>query len=296
MKKKDFKKMMKKENKSFKDYYLYESIIIIFFVIMCIVNIVLNANNVISLNVCILNNILTIICAVPIIIIDLKNDFEINKMYKNYENNNKIPEYQDKTKMLKILLVISVIIIMIESGIIIKDIYSKENSNISEIENRLEVTSNKGNIIQTQYEDFGEFSLKIPKDFKIMNAERLKIKYPTQNPPSIVYTNERGTINVALVMNDVTMKNNQIEEYTKLMESTYKEYSKDTKINFWERNNHKIGEIEFITQASDTEIYNHIIAFSVNDKLRLVNFNCTKELSEEWKEISKFIIESIKFE
>lgn len=296
MKKKDFKKMMKKENTSFKDYYLYESIIIIFFVIMCIVNIVLNANNVISLNVCILNNILTIICAVPIIIIDLKNDFEINKMYKNYENNNKIPEYQDKTKMLKILLVISVIIIMIESGIIIKDIYSKENSNISEIENRLEVTSNKGNIIQTQYEDFGEFSLKIPKDFKIMNDERLKIKYPTQNPPSIVYTNERGTINVALVMNDVTMKNNQIEEYTKLMESTYKEYSKDTKINFWERNNHKIGEIEFITQASDTEIYNHIIAFSVNDKLRLVNFNCTKELSEEWKEISKFIIESIKFE
>ena len=207
-----------------------------------------------------------------------------------------MPEYQDKTKMLKILLVISVIIIMIESGIIIKDIYSKENSNISEIENRLEVTSNKGNIIQTQYEDFGEFSLKIPKDFKIMNDERLKIKYPTQNPPSIVYTNERGTINVALVMNDVTMKNNQIEEYTKLMESTYKEYSKDTKINFWERNNHKIGEIEFITQASDTEIYNHIIAFSVNDKLRLVNFNCTKELSEEWKEISKFIIESIKFE
>ena len=54
--------------------------------------------------------------------------------------------------------------------------------------------------------------------------------------------------------------------------------------------------MEFTTEGSDTEIYNHIITFSVNDKLRLVNFNCTKELSEEWKEISKFIIESIKFE
>lgn len=296
MKKKEFKKMMKKENKSFKYYYLYESIMIMFFVTMCVVNIILNANNIISLNVCILNNILTIICAMPIVIIDFKNDFEINKMYKQYESDSKTPEYKDKTKILKILLVISVIIVIIESGIIVKDIVSKENSNISEIENMLEITSNKGNIIQTQYENFGDFSLKIPKDFKIMNDEMLKIKYSTGNLPSLVYTNERGTVNVALVMNDVVMKNTQIEEYTKLMESTYKEYSKNTKINFWERNNHKIGELEFITQAQDTEIYNHIIAFSADGKLRLVNFNCTKELSEEWKEISKFIIESIKFE
>ena len=296
MKKKEFKKMMKKENKSFKDYYLYESIIVIFFAIMCITNIILNANNIISLNVCILNNILTIICAMPIIIIDLANDFEIKKMYKQYENDNKILKYKDKTKILKILLVISVVIAIIESGIIIKDISSKGNSNISEIENKLEIISNKGNIIQTQYESFGGFSLKIPKDFKIMSDEMLKIKYPTENPPSLVYTNERGTINIALVMNDVSIKNTQIEEYIKLMESTYKEYSKNTKINFWERNNHKIGELEFNTQASDTEIYNNIIAFSIDGKLRLVNFNCTKELSEEWKEISEFIIKSIKFE
>lgn len=296
MKKKEFKKIMKKENKSFKDYYLYESIIIIFFVIMCVVNIILNANNISSLNTCILNNILTILCAIPIIIIDLANDFEINKMYKQYDNDSKIPEYKDKTKILKILLVISVVIAIIESGNIIKDISSKENVNISEIENILEITSNKGNIIQTQYENFGGFLLKIPKDFKIMSDEMLKVKYPKGNPPSIVYTNERGTINIALVLNDVAMKNTQIEEYTKLMESTYKEYSKDTKINFWERNNHKIGELEFITQASDTEIYNHIIAFSVDDKLRLVNFNCTKELSEEWKDINEFIIDSIKFD
>ena len=138
--------------------------------------------------------------------------------------------------------------------------------------------------------------MKIPGEFKIMSDEMLNVKYPNGNPPSLVYTNERGTINVALVMNDVAMKNTQIEEYIKTMESTYKNYSKDIKINFWERNNHKIGEMEFTTQSSDTEIYNHMIVFSVDSKLRLVNFNCTKEFSDEWKEISKFIIESIKFE
>ena len=126
--------------------------------------------------------------------------------------------------------------------------------------------------------------------------EIVNVKYPNGNAPSLVYTNDKTTINVALVMNDVTMKNNQIEEYVKTMELTYKNYSKDVKLNFWERNNHKIGEMEFTTEGSDTEIYNHIIAFSVKDKLRLVNFNCTKEQMNEWQKVSKFIMDSIMFE
>jgi len=129
-----------------------------------------------------------------------------------------------------------------------------------------------------------------------MSDEIINIKYPNGNAPSLVYTNDKTTINVVLVVNDVTMKNSQIEEYVKAMESTYKNYSKDIKLNFWERNNHKIGEMEFTTKGSDTEIYNHIIAFSVNDKLRLVNFNCTKEQMSEWQNVSKFIMDSIMFE
>lgn len=296
MKKKDFKKLMKKENKEFKDYYLYEAIAIIFLAIMIGLNIILNSQEMISLDAFIINGILSTIIAIPMIIIDIMNDYEINKMYNYYQQENKIPEYKNKTKVLKILLIVSAIIAIIESCITIKYISSEKNNNMAEIENTLEITSNKRNIIQTQYEEFGGFSLKIPKDFKIMSDEMINVKYPNGNPPSLVYTNERGTINVALVMNDVAIKNTQIEEYIKTMESTYKKYSKDIEVNFWKRNNHKIGEMEFTTQASDTEIYNHIIAFSVNGKLRLVNFNCTEELAEEWKEISKFIINSIRFE
>ena len=142
---------------------------------------------------------------------------------------------------------------------------------------------------------FDRFKIKIPSEFKIMSDEIVIIKYPNGNAPSLVYTNDKTTINVALVMNDVTMKNSQIEEYVKTMESTYKNYSKDVKLNFGERNNHKIGEMKFTTQGSDTEIYNYIIAFSVNDKLRLVNFNCTNEQMSEWQEV-KFIMDSIVFE
>lgn len=294
MKKNEFKKMMKKENKAFKNYYVYEMILILLLAIIVIPNIILTVNNMIPLNMTIINTLLIIIMALPIIVLDIKNDLDIKSMHQYYLKEKKIPKYEDRTKILNVCLMISIVVLIVWGIITIPNISKTEN--LSEIENTLVITTNKGNNIETQYEMFDGFKIKIPSEFKIMSDEIVNVKYPNGNAPSLVYTNDKTTINVALVMNDVTMKNSQIEEYVKTMESTYKNYSKDIKLNFWERNNHKIGEMEFTTKGSDTEIYNHIIAFSVNDKLRLVNFNCTKEQMSEWQNVSKFIVDSIMFE
>ena len=294
MKKNEFKKMMKKENKAFKNYYVYEMILILLLAIIVIPNIILTVNNMIPLNITIINTLLIIIVALPIVVFDIKNDLDIKSMHQYYLKEKKIPEYKDKTKILNVYLMISIVVLIVWAIITIPNITKTEN--LSEIENTLVITTNNGNNIETQYEMFDGFKIKIPSEFKIMSDEILNVKYPNGNAPSLVYTNDKTTINVVLVMNDVTMKNNQIEEYVKTMESTYKNYSKDVKLKFWERNNHKIGEMEFTTEGSDTEIYNHIITFSVNDKLRLVNFNCTKEQMNEWQKVSKFIMDSIMFE
>lgn len=294
MEKNEFKKMMKKENKAFKNYYVYEMILILLLAIIVIPNIILTINNMIPFNITIINALLIIIVALPFIVLDIKNDLDIKNMHQYYLKEKKIPEYKVKTKNLNVCLIISIAVLIIWAIITIPNITKTEN--LSEIENTLVITTNNGNNIETQYEMFDGFKIKIPSEFKIMSEEIVNVKYPNGNAPSIVYTNDKTTINVALVMNDVAMKNSQIEEYVKTMESTYKNYSKDVKLNFWERNNHKIGEMEFTTEGSDTEIYNHIIVFSVNDKLRLVNFNCTKEQMSEWKEVSKFIVDSIMFE
>ena len=294
MEKNEFKKMMKKENKAFKNYYVYEMILILLLAIIVIPNIILTINNMIPFNITIINTLLIIIVALPFIVLDIKNDLDIKNMHQYYLKEKKIPEYKVKTKNLNVCLIISIAVLIVWTIITIPNITKTEN--LSEIENTLVITTNKGNNIETQYEMFDGFKIKIPSEFKIMSDEIVNVKYPNGNAPSLVYTNDKTTINVALVMNDVTMKNSGIEEYVKTMESTYKNYSKDVKLNFWERTNHKIGEMEFTTEGSDTEIYNHIIAFSVNDKLRLVNFNCTKEQMSEWQEVSKFIMDSIMFE
>lgn len=294
MKKSEFKKMIKKENKALQKYYTYEMILILLLAIVVISNIILIIKNMIPMNLIFINVLLIIIMALPLIIIDTKNDLELKKMYQSYIKKEKMPEYKDKTKILNIVLILNIVILVINACITIPNVSKIEN--LGKIENTLIITTNKGNEIKTQYEKFDGFKIKIPTEFKIMSDEIINIKYPNGNPPSLVYTNKETTINVALVMNDVAMKNSQIEEYVKTMESTYKEYGEDIKINFWERNNHKIGELEFTSQGSDTEIYNHLIAFSVNNKLRLINFNCTKEQMGEWQEVSKFITDSIIFE
>ena len=294
MEKNEFKKMMKKENKAFKNYYVYEMILILLLAIIVIPNIILTINNMIPFNITIINTLLIIIVALPFIVLDIKNDLDIKNMHQYYLKEKKIPEYKVKTKNLNVCLIISIAVLIVWTIITIPNITKTEN--LSEIENTMVITTNKGNNIETQYKMFDGFKIKIPSEFKIMSDEIVNVKYPNGNAPSLVYTNDKTTINVALVMNDVTMKNSGIEEYVKTMESTYKNYSKDVKLNFWERTNHKIGEMEFTTEGSDTEIYNHIIAFSVNDKLRLVNFNCTKEQMSEWQEVSKFIMDSIIFE
>lgn len=294
MEKNEFKKMMKKENKAFKNYYVYEMILILLLAIIVIPNIILTINNMIPFNITIINTLLIIIVALPFIVLDIKNDLDIKNMHQYYLKEKKIPEYKVKTKNLNVCLIISIAVLIVWTIITIPNITKTEN--LSEIENTMVITTNKGNNIETQYKMFDGFKIKIPSEFKIMSDEIVNVKYPNGNAPSLVYTNDKTTINVALVMNDVTMKNSGIEEYVKTKESTYKNYSKDVKLNFWERTNHKIGEMEFTTEGSDTEIYNHIIAFSVNDKLRLVNFNCTKEQMNEWQKVSKFIMDSIMFE
>ena len=297
MKKSEFKKLLKNENVSAKKYAVYSAIIILLYVIMLGITIYLQYTKIIPNSLSfIIGGAMIVFAVIPSIIVDLQNENQIKELYNNYQKDNKMLEYKDKTKYLKVIIVLELLLTLVASIYIIPNyIINKTNTN-EELLNTLTITTNKGNVIETQYEDFGQFSLKIPKEFKIMSDEVIAIKYPSGNAPTLVYTNETGSINVVLNLNDVPMKNSDIEKYIKTMEDTYKQYVNSINVDFWERNNYKIGEIEFISPATDTNIYNRMIAFSVNGNLRIVSFNCTEKYIDEWKEVSEFIIESIIFE
>ena len=194
MEKNEFKKMMKKENKAFKNYYVYEMILILLLAIIVIPNIILTINNMIPFNITIINTLLIIIVALPFIVLDIKNDLDIKNMHQYYLKEKKIPEYKVKTKNLNVCLIISIAVLIIWAIITIPNITKTEN--LSEIENTLVITTNNGNNIETQYEMFDGFKIKIPSEFKIMSDEFVNVKYSNRNAPSLIFNSFVSIFNI----------------------------------------------------------------------------------------------------
>lgn len=166
-----------------------------------------------------------------------------------------------------------------------------------EILNTFNITTKSGEEIELEYKNFenGEFYLKLPEKFKLMDEKILAKKYANENPPTFAYTNEETTVNVAISITNTKMNDEAIATFLDNMKAQlgaqYEVIDSRTK----EKDGHTIGQIQFISKAADTNIYNHMMIFSCNDKFRVVSFNCTTELQEEWQEVGAFIINSLMF-
>ena len=139
--------------------------------------------------------------------------------------------------------------------------------------------------------------LKIPHDFEIMSDEMIQTKYPAANRPTLVYTNKSGGINVALNLTQHPANQDIILSYKdNFMQSFKNAYPsaewKDSGVK--EINGKKVGFLELVTPALDTEIYNLVFFTDLEGKLLLCTFNCTKKDTGEWIPIAQEIMNSLK--
>jgi hypothetical protein len=142
----------------------------------------------------------------------------------------------------------------------------------------------------------GKVKLSIPKEFGIMSEEMMKIKYPSERRPTLVYTDESGGINVALNLTQSQANQDNISEYKDYFIKTFKGLYpsatwKDNGVKVI--NGRKIGYLELVTPAIDTEIYNLMFFTDLDGKLLLCTFNCTKESINDWSPIANEIMNSL---
>ena len=136
----------------------------------------------------------------------------------------------------------------------------------------------------------------LPKSFGIMSEEMLKLKYPNQSRPKLVYTNEDGTVNIAF--NHTTSRASQqlIEKYQEVLENSFRTTYPDAVWGTHEIkqiNGRKVGVIEVTTNAADTNIYNYLFYTDVEGRLLIGTFNCTVEKKTEWAATAKKIVNSL---
>jgi len=138
--------------------------------------------------------------------------------------------------------------------------------------------------------------LKIPSAFQVMSDEILKIKYPSENRPELVYTNESGGINVALSLTANSASQESLSEVVDQFTTVFKSASaidwKGEGVNTI--NDRKVGYIEFVSPAMDTEIYNLLFFTDLDGKLLICTFNCVKKNMKEWKTTAKEIMNSLR--
>jgi len=140
-------------------------------------------------------------------------------------------------------------------------------------------------------------TIQVPREFKVMSDEMLKKKYPKETRPTLVYTNDRGSVNVTANYTNNKVRLDQLPDLRKVVEATYK---KSFPTAEWFRNElttingRQFVLVELRTPAADTIIRNIILATSLDDRLLLISFNVTKELEGAWLATGNKVIESVR--
>ncbi|NVK65015.1 MAG: hypothetical protein HWE22_10535 [Flavobacteriales bacterium] len=138
--------------------------------------------------------------------------------------------------------------------------------------------------------------LKIPTSFNIMSEEVMKLKYPSERRPEIVYSDESGGINVGVSFTDNQASQDDLFKLVETFEKTFSNvYPSAEWFGFGIQyvNDRKVGYIEFITPAIDTEIYNLMFFTDLDGKLLICTFNCTRKSIEEWSGTAHEILNSL---
>lgn len=296
---KEFKKMLKEQNHPIMKETLWMLIITIIYIIGLGSLLYLQLNKIIPATISLTFIVILILIAIPAMVLDLRRDKKIKQMHLYYLKEGKLPKEKGSIKTLQMVLIsLIVAIALIGCYIVPKYILSGEKEVVKENNKEtFEVTINDGVVIKTKYYTFDNdnFYLKIPKEFNSMSSDLLNVKYPNGNVPTYVLTNDEATINVVVNVTKDKMNNESITPFLENMKQTLSTSSKIIESNIYEKENHNIGEIKFISKAVDTDIYNHMIIFSLDDTLRIVSFNCTKELKDNWESVGEFVIDSLTF-
>lgn len=143
----------------------------------------------------------------------------------------------------------------------------------------------------------GKVDILMPKSFVIMPEDMAKLKYPLETRPSLIYTNEDGTVNMAFTHSSSKIKENQISAFQDSLMNSMKEGQPDAKwldSGIEEINGKSVGYFQLITPAIDTEVYNSFWFTELDGRILMCNFNSTVELMNEWEPVGQEIRNSLR--
>jgi hypothetical protein len=138
----------------------------------------------------------------------------------------------------------------------------------------------------------------MPKGWKPMSEELIKIKYPGTRPPKLVYSDNTGAISLAFNHTESKANPENLEKYKDVLKESLENAYPDA---VWEEsgmkeiNGKKMGFFRIITDTPNDKIYNYMLFTDFDGKLLICSFNCVEKKLKEWKPVAAEIMNSLSF-
>lgn len=128
----------------------------------------------------------------------------------------------------------------------------------------------------------------LPDTFALLGKELLRIKYPNENRPDIVYTNPETTVNVSFSHKWEKLDAGQEGEVRDVIGQVIGKLYPTCSILSRESvqaGEHEAAWMDFVTPAMDTQIYNLMFFMQLKGRLLMGSCNCLAQDQEEWKDL-----------
>lgn len=146
----------------------------------------------------------------------------------------------------------------------------------------------------------GLVSFEPPPEFSRLSEEIISAKFPEAKGPGIVYGNSRTTVSIAITYPlQRVLRPEQLPDFKSFMESFIEKQKKGMqwlKKELVEINGQRWIHFEFISQAVDTKIHNHMYLTAMEERMLMFNFNSTIEEYDGYKDALERSKDSIQIE
>lgn len=126
----------------------------------------------------------------------------------------------------------------------------------------------------------------LPDEFAPLGKEMVKIKYPNENRPDLIYSNTETTVNVSFSHRLEKLTAGQEREVCdsvgQVIQNLYpgcNMIGKDTVL----AGELEVAWMDFVTPAMDAQIYNLMFFTRLKGRLLMGNCNCLAQDREDWK-------------
>ena len=134
----------------------------------------------------------------------------------------------------------------------------------------------------------GKMQMMLPSSFTDMPMELAKLKYPMEQRPQVIKTNEATDINFTFSLTDQPLANDQVKQVRDNLKRVLKTVRPDmrfTEEGMEEMEERSIGWFELTYSGIDTKIYSIMYFTPIAGKMMHGIFNCPVREAVNWKKV-----------